>query len=754
MIHASHGRRQRSAEFRFYEELNDFLPENHRKTDFSYPFEDTPSVLDTIQAIGVPHTEVDLILVDGVSVGFDHRLHGGERVAVYPVFERLDIGPLLRLRPEPLRRPRFMADTHLGKLARYLRMLGFDTAWRMEQDDRELIDQALQQQRIILTRDLGLLKHRRVTHGYWLRHQQPDEQLEEVLLELDLLERLRPFSRCMECNGNIETVKRSEIADVLDPDILARFDSFWRCGACAKIYWRGSHYRRMLQFTRLATGKALVGKLFDVAAYPHPAEHIQRVETHISWVILTGEFAYKIKKPVELGFLDFSTLELRSQFCEEELRVNRRTAPELYLDVVPIGMTPNGPRIGAKPPIEYAVKMRQFPHDARLDRQLQAGDFDAGKARELAATIARFHCSLSPRRDIDAELEAERTIRPARNNFRHLDPGSFSDTSQQHLAVIEDWTLRQSESLRPVIGKRALAGAVRECHGDLHLENLLYLDGRFVLFDAIEFNPELRWIDTANDIAFLVMDLMARGRADLAFGVLNAWLENNGDYQSLAVMRYYLAYRSMVRAVVTSIRRRQQPAGSDNSFRPESDRYIDLAAELVDTPPPRLLMMHGFSGSGKTWCSERLVGELPALRIRSDLERKRLRGLSVEQRVTGSIDAGLYGPELTDQTYRVLAECCETGLRAGFSMIADATFLHRRHRRLFLDLARRLGVQPGIVDCRADAATLQQRIRKRHEGGKDASDADLDVLEHQLQHHDPLDEDEKALLYCSGGNGP
>jgi aminoglycoside phosphotransferase family enzyme len=527
------------------------------------------------------------------------------------VVERLDIGPLLRLRPEPLRRPRFMVDSHLGKLARYLRMLGFDTAWRADQGGHELIDLARQQQRIILTRDLGLLKHRRVTHGYWLRHQQPNEQLEEVLLALDLLQRLRPFSRCMECNGEIAPASRADIGTALDPDILGRFDSFWRCGSCAKIYWRGSHYERMLQFTRMVAAKALVGKLSDPSAFPHDCGDIQRVETHISWVILTGEFAYKIKKPVKLGFLDFSTLELRRHFCEEELRVNRRTAPELYLGVEPIGMTPDGLQIGAEPAVEYAVKMRQFPHEARLDRQLRSGTFDMRQARGLAASVAEFHRELPPRTEIDFELETERTIRPVHNNFRHLDPASFSDTSQQHLAVIEGWTLQQSESLRQLIGKRAMNGAVRECHGDLHLENLLQLDSRFVLFDAIEFNPELRWIDTANDIAFLVMDLMARGRSDLAFVLLNAWLEHGGDYNSLAVMRYYLVYRSMVRAVVTSIRQRQQAAGSGRSVRPESDRYIDLAAELVDTPPPRLLLMHGFSGSGKTWRSERLVAELP-----------------------------------------------------------------------------------------------------------------------------------------------
>jgi aminoglycoside phosphotransferase family enzyme/predicted kinase len=488
---------------------------------------------------------------------------------------------------------------------------------------------------------------------------------------------------------------------------------------------------------------SLLQALSDPAAYPHETVEIQVVETHISWVILTGDFAYKIKKPVKLSFLDFSTLELRRYFCEEELRVNRRTAPDLYLCTVPIGAVADGIRIGAEPAIEYAVKMRQFPYEARLDRCLQAGKFGIREACELASEIARFHKTLPPREILDAEFEHERTVRPARNNFRHLDPDCFSDILQQQLAVIEAWTLTQADVLKGPIARRAFHGSIRECHGDLHLENLLQSDGRFILFDAIDFNPELRWIDTANDIAFLAMDLMSRGRTELAFVVLNAWLENNGDYDSLAVMRFYLVYRSMVRAVVTSIRHHQQ---TDQTFRLKSDSYIELAAKLIDTPPPQLLLMHGFSGSGKTWYSSRLVKEQPALRVRSDLERKRLPGPGPAQSETNRLGSGLYSCEVTTRTYETLARHCETGLRAGFSMIADATFLQRRHRELFIEMAGRIGVRVGIVDCRADKETLQERIRLRAATSTDASDADLAVLDNQFRHHDPLIEAEKALI--------
>lgn len=496
----------------------------------------------------------------------------------------------------------------------------------------------------------------------------------------------------------------------------------------------------------------LIRRLLEPAAYPHEVRGIRLVETHISWVILTGDFAYKIKKPVDLGFLDFSTLELRHHFCQEELRVNRRTAASLYLDVVPIGERDGKPRMGAEPAVEYAVRMRQFPHEARLDRCLQDGRLGPADMRLLAETIARFHDSLPPRKDSDSAYEVDRATRPARNNFVHLDPAAFDDPGQQRLAVIEAWTLQQAEALAAGFARRARAGAVRECHGDLHLENLLLQQGRFIPFDAIEFNPNLRWIDVANDIAFLAMDLMARARGDFAYGVLCGWLEATGDYDSLTVLRFYLVYRSMVRAVVTAIRRRQGAAlaaGRPNqtagrpSARPDAGRYVELAAQLVDTPPPRLYLMHGFSGSGKTWFSERLVGALPALRVRSDLERKRLPGLADGQRTAGAIDSGLYAADITDRTYRTLARHCENGLRAGFDMIADATFLQRQQRERFRDLAATLGAGFTIVECHAPLAVLEQRLRQRSAQRADASDADLAVLRHQLAHHDPLGAEER-----------
>ena len=240
-----HAPTERVAEFRFYEELNDFLPADRRKRSFPYHFRGTPSVKDTVEAIGVPHTEVDLVLVNGESVAFDHLLAGGERVAVYPVFERLDISPVTRLRPEPLRTTRFVVDVHLGTLARYLRLLGFDALWRNDLEDVDIIKRSLDERRIILTRDLGILKDGRVTHGYWLRGVDPMDQVEEVVRAFDLGHKLNPYTRCMECNGALQPISRREAAPRVPLQVFLVYRDFHQCVDCGRVYWPGSHQQHL-----------------------------------------------------------------------------------------------------------------------------------------------------------------------------------------------------------------------------------------------------------------------------------------------------------------------------------------------------------------------------------------------------------------------------------------------------------------------------------------------------------------------------
>jgi uncharacterized protein with PIN domain len=236
------------ASFRFYAELNDFLPPTKQQIPLVYPFHGMPTIKEAIEAGGVPHTEVDLILVNGVSVVFDYRLRDGDRVAVYPVFESFDISPLLCLRPQPLREPKFILDVHLGKLAKYLRMLGFDTLYRNDYQDPDIIAMALRERRIILTHDRGLLKARAVTHGYWIRSTEPQQQVREVLQRFDLQRLIRPLQRCLLCNGLVKPVDKQTILPRLLPQTARYYDEFYQCSACMQLYWKGAHHRKMREF--------------------------------------------------------------------------------------------------------------------------------------------------------------------------------------------------------------------------------------------------------------------------------------------------------------------------------------------------------------------------------------------------------------------------------------------------------------------------------------------------------------------------
>jgi uncharacterized protein with PIN domain len=238
----------RKSVFRFYEELNDHLPDNIQKKDFTYEFTGKPSVKNSIQAIGIPHSEVDLILVDGEPVTFDYKMQGGEKISVYPMFESLDISPLARLRPKPLRHSRFIVDVNLGKLALKLRLLGFDTLFRNDFEDDEIVEIALREKRIILTRDKGILKQNVVKHGYFLRNDDPKKQLKEVVDRLQLQNKFHPFSRCVSCNGELQKADKKELDQLVLDDTLRYYNEFWQCSDCGQVYWKGSHFGNILRW--------------------------------------------------------------------------------------------------------------------------------------------------------------------------------------------------------------------------------------------------------------------------------------------------------------------------------------------------------------------------------------------------------------------------------------------------------------------------------------------------------------------------
>jgi hypothetical protein len=482
-----------------------------------------------------------------------------------------------------------------------------------------------------------------------------------------------------------------------------------------------------------ARERSLATALTDPACYDHEVDEIHLAETHISWVLLTGRYAYKVKKPVKLPFLDFSTLARRLHFCREELRLNRRLAPELYLGVVPIGGSPRLPRVGKKPAFEYAVKMRQFAPDARLDQRLAANAVPRAAVTEFAARLAKFHSGL-PALATDPAGQAAQAA--ARANVAVL-AQYVRGRQRRELDTLRTWTDRECANLAAVFARRTAAGAERECHGDLHLENLLWHDGSIVAYDALEFDPALREIDVVSEVSFLAMDLVAHGRPDLAYDFLNRYFEVSGDYAGIDVLRFYLVYRALVRAKVGAIKAAQ----TGHEFR--ADPYLETAHELCRPATPLLLITHGLSGSGKTTITDELVGRLHALRVRSDLERKRLHGLAAEARTGSGLGQGLYRAGATRLTYERLAEIADRALRHGFNAIVDATFLRRTERWEFRQVAAVNGARFAILDCTAPAEELGRRIAARAKARRDASEATLAVLAQQLAAHEPLDRAER-----------
>jgi uncharacterized protein len=360
---------------------------------------------------------------------------------------------------------------------------------------------------------------------------------------------------------------------------------------------------------------SIAADLMRAGRFPHPAGRVECIETHASWVILAGDFAYKIKKPLDLGFLDYSAPARRRSMCEEELRLNRRTAPELYEAVVGVygGADPHiGPVEGAP---EFAVRMRRFDQSGLFAHLLAEGGLTVGHMEAVARHVADFHAAAAVAQPDDGFGTAEAVIFPVQQNFDQMRELVSDPTLLAHIDRLEAWSAGESRRLAGTFEARLAAGFVRECHGDLHLANIVWLDGRARLFDGIEFNPQLRWNDMLADVAFLVMDCEARGRADLANGFLDGWLEASGDYEGLTLLGYYVVYRAMVRAKVAAIRMRQADGAHAARCRDELVRYLDYALVRIEDGRPALWIASGPSGAGKSQAGRTLVERRGAIRI-------------------------------------------------------------------------------------------------------------------------------------------
>lgn len=455
------------------------------------------------------------------------------------------------------------------------------------------------------------------------------------------------------------------------------------------------------------------------------------IQTHLSSLLLVGQQVFKLKRPVQFGFVDFSGLPARQAACNAELRLNRRTAPQLYLGVLPVLQTANGPRLGmpgstpspGAPVIDYAVQMRRFDDRQLFEHLADDGRLGAAEIDSLAEVVSSFH--LQQAAVPSGFGSADATCRMASDNAAELAALVAGSPDAGPVADLQRWIATQGALLAPLMAQRRRAGRVRELHGDLHLGNIVWLGGRAVLFDGLEFSADLRCIDTLGDLAFPFMDLLAHGLPRLAWRFISAALEQADDHAALPLLPFWAVHRAAVRAKVALLAATGPGARAQQA---RARRCLATALALAGLgparPAPRLVLTVGLSGSGKSSVAGLLAERLGGLRLRSDVERKRLFGATPTAREV----PGLYSADATQRTYQRLQALAATVLQAGLPVVVDAASLRRSERDAMRAVAARCGVPCHLLLCEAPAALLQQRLQQRLLAGTDPSDATAAVL--------------------------
>lgn len=494
---------------------------------------------------------------------------------------------------------------------------------------------------------------------------------------------------------------------------------------------------------QIMPNSSLIKNLLSSRAYNHPTLQLGLIETHVSWVILTGKYAYKIKKPVDFGFLDFSTLKKRKYFCEEELRLGQLFAPEIYLAVVPITGTIEQPKVNGDtgPILEYAIKMCEFSQDNLLSTLLKQGKLNTSLIDQLGQLIAEFHkkTPIAPKNSRFGLPHEVQT--PTQQNFEQITPLLSNSNDIAQIEKLEKWANEQFTIHQKLFEKRKRQGFIRDCHGDLHLANIILYHNKLVLFDRLEFNEDLRWTDVIADLAFLAMDLAGKKQPKLANQLINTYLQFTGDYEGLNLLAYYLSYRAVVRAKIALFRLNQKDLNDKEKLDIRNDYYnfINLAEFYTRPKKPNLIIMHGLAGSGKSTIAKKIVIECGAIQISSDIIRKKLFSIPLFENSNSTPYGGIYTPESTEKTYNKLLSLAKISIKAGFTVIVDATFLLHSQRLMFYNLAELLKVPFYILHCRTNDLKIIQRINKRNvRNNNKISEANLTILEHQKELVEPL----------------
>ncbi|MBS0421247.1 MAG: AAA family ATPase [Proteobacteria bacterium] len=479
----------------------------------------------------------------------------------------------------------------------------------------------------------------------------------------------------------------------------------------------------------------ILQSLLSPRAYPHPVQEVRLVETHISWLLLTGTLVYKIKRPVHFPFVDLRSAERREFLCHEEVRLNRRFAPGIYLGVSRITADAAGARIdGTGSVLESCVRMRQFDPKQQLDHLLQNGALQPNELFEFGRDLARIHATLPAVDELHDWGQPEAVRAMLLRNFDECTEALGDGVAAALRAQLDT----AAKSAAGWLTERRLHARVRECHGDLHCSNIVRLEGKLCAFDGLEFDPAMRWIDVADEIAFLLADLAPYDDPTLQQAFLGGYLLESGDYEACRFLHLYQAHRFLVRAKVIALSRE---GGSTAA-------YVEAARRALAAKRPLLILMSGLSGSGKSWLAQRLAPFLGAVHLRSDVERKRLAGMSIGAEAAAAPGEGLYTQQRSEQVQEHLLASADALLAGGYTTIVDATFIRHNQRQSFLALAIRLGVPLRIIRCEASEAILEARIDERARKGTDPSDADLAVLQWQLAHEEPFDSEEAGFVLC------
>lgn len=505
--------------------------------------------------------------------------------------------------------------------------------------------------------------------------------------------------------------------------------------------------------------RTILKSLLKPEAYPEPTHSVEMLQTHVSWIFLTDTHAYKVKKPVDFGFLNFSTIDRRRFYCNEEVRLNRRLCPDIYEGVVELRATPGGAAFfGTGQIIDYAVRMKRLPADRMLEELVENNEASSTDIQDVARAIALFHRNAATSPAISEYGRLDRIMFNWEENLEQMAP--FADTTLPgpDRETIRAWVTAFANENRELFSRRVDEGFIRECDGDIHLENICLTDGRVCIFDCIEFNDRFRYCDTAADVAFLLMDLDFHGRHDLAGDAISAYLETSGDGGMTALIDFYKVYRAFVRGKVESFR--MNDSGIDQQERERSRdkavKYFRLARGYIERRGmgQTLFITCGLMGSGKSVLADRLAFELGIACFNSDVTRKRLAGIPPGTPVPESYAMGLYSRQKSAATYSELLRLVEAELAAGRSVIADASFMRKADRTRFASLAKRRGVAFVVLHAICTEPEKRRRLVERSMSGRSVSDGRVELLEKQRQKFEPPAMEEGLLIEIDTTGSP